>query len=109
MQQYPCISLRTPESVTQLLSRATLAVTENQHQPLVLGQRIDGVPEVFARLPGQEVALRRGSEVGRRLGPVTRLGWVVCGLEAVQSDGGLRRDRLGVEAGHRHRASLAGG
>ena len=41
VQQHPCIRLLEPESVAHLLRGAALNVTENQHQPLVLGQRLD--------------------------------------------------------------------
>jgi len=61
VQQHPRIGLLKPESVTHLLRGAALDVTKNQHQPLVLGQRLDGALEVLACLLGEEPTLRRGS------------------------------------------------
>ncbi len=109
MQQHPDISLLKPESVTHLLRGAALDVTQNQHQPLVLGQRRDGALEVLACLLGQEPALRRGSEVGRRVRPAARLGRMIDGLETVRGDRGLRRLDRSVEVRERHRPSLASG
>ena len=109
VQQHPGIRLLKPESVTHLLRRAALDVTQNQHQPLVLGQRCDGALEVLTCLLGQEPALRRGSQVGRRVRPAARLGRMVDGLEMVRGDHGLGRLDRGVEARDRHHPSLAGG
>src|SRR5882724_4990651 len=112
VQQHPGVSLLKPESVTHLLRRAALDVTQNQHQPLVLGQRRDGALEVLTCLLGQEPALRRGSQVGRRVRPAARLGRMVDGvdgLEMVRGDHGLGRLDRGVETRERHHPSLAGG
>src|SRR6266481_5661047 len=72
VQQDPGISLLDPKSVTHLFRGAALHVTEHQHQALMLGQRLDGVLELFACLPGQEPTLWRGSGVGGRMRPVSR-------------------------------------
>src|SRR5215831_1913119 len=105
VQQHPGISLLHPKSVTHLLRGAALHVTEHQNQALMLGQRLDGVLEVFSCLPGQEPTLRTGSGVGGRLCPVSRLGRMIGGLEAVRRDRGRRPD-LDVEARERYAASF---
>ena len=73
VQQHPCIGLLNPQNVTHLLRGAALDVTKNQHQPLVLRQRLDGVLELLACLAGQEPMLRRGSQVLRRMGPMASI------------------------------------
>src|SRR5262245_38219198 len=103
VQQHPGISLLHPQSVTHFLRGAALHVTEHQHQALMLGQRLDRVLELFPCLPGQEPTLGRGFGVGGRMCPVSRLGRMIGGLEAVTRDRGLDLD---VEASERYDASF---
>ena len=109
VQQHSYIGLLNPQNVTHFLRGTALDVTQDQYQPLVLGQRCDGVLEVLACLAGQEPMLRRGSQVLLRMGPMARLGRMVGGPEAVRGDGGLRHVHVTVEASERHHPSFAGG
>jgi hypothetical protein len=108
VQQYPNIGLLKPEGVTHFLRGAALDVPEDEDQPLVLRQRLDGVLEMLACLPAQEPTLRRGFEVRLTMCPGAKLGPMLGRLEAVRADGGRRLDLL-VETSYRHRASFTYG
>src|SRR5262245_21902313 len=105
VQQHPGISLLSSKSVTHFLRGAALHVTEHQHPALMLGQRLDGGLELLPCLPGQERTLGRGIGVREWMCPVSRLGRMIAGLEAVRRDRGRRLD-LDVEASERYGAAF---
>jgi hypothetical protein len=75
----------------------------------MLRQRLDRALEVLAGLPGQEPALGRSPQLGRRIRPVPGLGRMVGRPKAVRSDRDLLRLELGVEAREGRRPCFPGG